>query len=420
MKLDTPIALIRPPVASMASTSLTGKINAPDRKENPVKNANELNRKRRRPLIPFPLGRRIAIALAFALLCGLLASGWSLGTAVFASTNDPLSAKVAEWARSHGMGGIVTGLETIQYRLNPPKLGGTTKIPHLKSRQNASQMALSPRMLVQDPIPSIVTPALPNEGIFQTVVTSHRLPVVQVAYLRPDRAHTSYLSAVIWMSGQHTRLEQHPGSEDPGHLSYWSNGSSVRNSAASGLVAVFNGGFKIKDSHGGFYANHHTVGVLRNGSASLVVYRDGHTEIGVWGRDVQMTPGVDSVRQNLQLLVDNRYLVKNIDAAVKSTWGVTVGASTFVWRSGIGITVQGDLVYAVGDALSARNLATLLLHAGAVRAMQLDINKTWTSYMWFTQTHTGKLTPHKAINFSRPAGRYFTRTSRDFFAVYYR
>ena len=222
------------------------------------------------------------------------------------------------------------------------------------------------------------------------------------------------------MSGQHTRLEQHPGSVDPGHLAYWSNNTSIANSGASGLIAAFNGGFKIKDSHGGFYANHHIVGVLRNGSASPVVYRDGHTEIGTWGRDVQMSANVVSVRQNLQLLVDNSHLVKNIDAAVKSTWGVTVGASTFVWRSGIGVTAQGDLIYAIGDALSARNLATVLLHAGAVRAMQLDINKAWTSYMWFTPTHTGKLTPHKAVNFHRPAGRYFAQTSRDFFAVYYR
>jgi hypothetical protein len=389
-------------------------------KESPVKSANELNRKRRRPLIPFPLGRRIAIALALVLLTGALVNGWSLGVAIFSPTNDPITAKVAEWARSHGLGGIVTGLETIQYRLNPPKLGGTTRIPHFKDQRNASHTVLNSRILIQNPIPSIVTPALPNEGIFQTVVTSHRLPVVQVAYLRPDRAHTSYLSAVIWMSGQHTRLEQHPGSQDPGHLSYWSNNTSIANSGASGLIAAFNGGFKIKDSHGGFYANHHTVGVLRNGSASLVVYRDGHTEIGTWGRDVQMSANVVSVRQNLQLLVDNSHLVKNIDAAVKSTWGVTVGASTFVWRSGIGVTAQGDLIYAIGDALSARNLATLLLHAGAVRAMQLDINKAWTSYMWFTQTHTGKLTPHKAVNFSRPAARYLAQTSRDFFAVYYR
>jgi len=365
------------------------------------------------------IGRRIGTALAIALLAGVLVTGWSLGKAVFTPINDPLSAKVAEWARDHGLGNVVTGLEALQYRLNPPKTGGTPKSAWLQSQStklnpNASTVAL------QDAVSSIVRPTLPGEGKFQAVVLSHGLPVVQVAYLRPDTVHTSYLSAVVWMSGQHTHLEQHPGVLDPGHLSLWSTKSSVKNSAASGLVAAFNGGFKIKDSRGGFYESGNSFGTLRDGAASLVVYRNGNTDIGAWGRDVRMSPDVVSVRQNLKLLVDKGRLANNLDAAVTSSWGKTLGASINVWRSGIGITDKGDLVYVIGDALSAHSLATLLRHAGSVRAMQLDINRAWISYMWFTQTSTDKLTPHKALNFERPANRYFTPTSRDFFAVYYR
>jgi hypothetical protein len=162
------------------------------------------------------------------------------------------------------------------------------------------------------------------------------------------------------------------------------------------------------------------VGVLTNGAASLVVYRNGKTEIGVWGSQLRLTRAVVSVRQNLQLLIDNGQLAQNLDAAVHANWGTTVGASINVWRSGLGITAQGDLLYVAGEALSAHSLATLLLNAGAVRAMQLDINKAWISYMWFKPTSTGKLAPHKVLNFQRPASRYFSPTSRDFFAVYYR
>jgi hypothetical protein len=389
-------------------------------KPDQVKDISHGNRKSGRSLIPFPVGRHIAMTLAFALTCLVLAAGWSLGAAVLAPTNDPMAAKVAEWARNHGLGSIVTGLESLQYRLNPPKIGGVPTIPLQKSLGNASTIALGSVAHLQSPVSSVATPALPGEGNFKAVVTLHHLPVVQVAYLRPDSVHTSYLSAVIWMSSEHTRFEQHPGSLDPGHLSLWANGSSVSNSAASGLVAAFNGGFKIKDSGGGFYANGHTIGVLRKGAASLVVYRNGNAAIGVWDRDVQMNSSVASVRQNLQLLVDSGRLAKNLNAAVKSTWGITVGGSTYVWRSGIGVTAKGDFVYVVGDALSAHSLAVLLLHAGAVRAMQLDINRTWTSYMWFTKSRAGKLSAHKVLKFDRPANRYFTSTSRDFFAVYYR
>ena len=42
---------------------------------------------------------------------------------------------------------------------------------------------------------------------------------------------------------------------------------------------------------------------LRPGAASLVIGADGRVTVGAWGRDVRMTPGVVSVRQNLVPLV---------------------------------------------------------------------------------------------------------------------
>lgn len=366
------------------------------------------------------IGRRVATVVVTALLGGILITGWSVGTAVFRPTNDPFSAKIAEWARDHGLGSVVTGLESVQYWMNPPKIGGTPKIQLLKDQGAPSDRAIATGVVLQNPLPSLVRPMLPGEGSFKAVVTSQNMPIVQVAYLRPDALHTSFLSAVVWMAGRHIRLEQHPGAVDPGKLDLWSKKPSITDSAASGLIAAFNGGFKIKDARGGFYQDGHTIGVLRNGAASLVVYSNGNTALGNWGRDVRMSSDVVSVRQNLQLLVDNHQLAKNLDAAVATTWGKTLGGSKYVWRSGIGITAKGDLVYVVGDALSAHSLASLLLRAGAVRAMQLDINKAWVSFMWFTPTSTGKLAPHKVADFERRADRYFTTTSRDFFAVYYR
>lgn len=367
------------------------------------------------------LGRRILVLTSAFLVVGFVATSWSVGHAVTSSVNDPISAKLAEWGRDHGLGSIVTGLEFLQYRLNPPKIGGTPSAIALGSHAFATSPSKTGGITVQQPIPTIVVPPLKNEGSFKSVVTFHGTSVVQVAYLRPDSLHTSYLSAVVWISGKHSHLFQHPGQSDPGHLSLWSQPTSVSNSASTGLLAAFNGGFKIKDSRGGYYENGHTAGVLRPGAASLVVYQNGSTNIGTWDHEVRMSADVISVRQNLRLLVDNGHLATNLDAAVKANWGITVGASTDVWRSGIGITANGDLVYVVGDALSARSLATLLQRAGAVRAMQLDINKTWISFMWFTHAKSASiLIPHKALNFQRPANRYFYPTSRDFFAVYFR
>jgi len=86
--------------------------------------------------------------------------------------------------------------------------------------------------------------------------------------------------------------------------------------------------------------------------------------------------------------------------------------------------------FVVMPALSARSLAVLLQRAGAVRAMELDINKAWVSFMWYSPAAGGSAaggsaaggspTPHKLLEFNRPADRYYAVNNRDFFAVYAR
>jgi hypothetical protein len=85
---------------------------------------------------------------------------------------------------------------------------------------------------------------------------------------------------------------------------------------------------------------------------------------------------VVAVRQNLNLLV-----VGGRPAAVAGVvgdWGATVGGVTNTWRSGLGVTRNGALVYVTGPDLAPLSLAQLLIRAGAVRAMELDINPDWT------------------------------------------
>ena len=63
-------------------------------------------------------------------------------------------------------------------------------------------------------------------------------------------------------------------------------------------------------------------------------------------------------------------------------WGETLGGHVFVWRSGVGIDARGNLVYAAGE-LDIVSLADVLRAAGAVRAMELDINSYWVSFDTF-------------------------------------
>ena len=90
-----------------------------------------------------------------------------------------------------------------------------------------------------------------------------------------------------------------------------------------------------------------------------------------------------------------------------------------VWRSGVGIDRHGNLIYAAADLQTVRTLAALLIHAGAVRAIELDINPEWPSFI--TYSSSGGLDPIKLVpNYQQSATRYLVPDDRDFFAVYAR
>ena len=59
----------------------------------------------------------------------------------------------------------------------------------------------------------------------------------------------------------------------------------------------------------------------------------------------------------------------------------------YVWRSGVGITADGALVYVGGPGLNITDLADLLVRAGAVRAMELDINTDWVNFSAYRPAH---------------------------------
>ena len=153
----------------------------------------------------------------------------------------------------------------------------------------------------------------------------------------------------------------------------------------------------------------------------MVYYRDGRIAIGNWDRSVRMTPDVVGVRQNLHLIVSGGRVPASVDYNVETSWGATLGGGYYVWRSGIGITRDGRVIFAYGPALNVRELAEVLHHAGAVTAMQLDINPAWMSYMYYLHDESAHPRPVNLLPTQlEPADRYYYPNSRDFTAVYAR
>ena len=136
-----------------------------------------------------------------------------------------------------------------------------------------------------------------------------------------------------------------------------------------------------------------------------------------------MSPDVVSVRQNLDLLVDGGQPVPGLDAADTTQWGATLGNAVYVWRSGVGVTADGALVYVGGPGLNITDLADLLVRAGAVRAMELDINTDWVNFSTYHPATPGRPSfggqrDRTPPGHDRHAGRYFESWwARDFITM---
>jgi hypothetical protein len=92
------------------------------------------------------------------------------------------------------------------------------------------------------------------------------------------------------------------------------------------------------------------------------------------------------------------------------------------WRSGLGITADGALVYVVGPQLDPVQVADLLVQAGAVRGMELDINPAWPVFASFKPaTRSGLAAADngtKLTNTYRGPATFFDRSyARDFITM---
>jgi hypothetical protein len=387
------------------------------------------------PSSPAPGGRRrrrhrVRNAVVLVLVVLVVPVGWSYAQALRAPGSAPVSARTVEWIKAHHGGPLVIAAERLWYTWHQPAVGGTPAggIPvaagadHPKPPKSAPAShapALPPHLPAPADLTPIASNPLPKEGRWQSVGRTVRgLPTIRVTYLRPDNIHTSLLAGVMWMDTRLLRARLIAGTQVPGFGSF-PYGAEIPRSLYPTLAATFNSGFLLADSGGGFYLDGQTAAPLVNGEASVVLYKDGSVDVGVWGRDVSMTPDVKAVRQNLWLLVDHGALSPRLTSDPSAAWGATVGGDVLVWRSGVGVTKDGALVYVDGPGLSATSLANLLRRAGAVRAMELDINTDWTNGFYYSasQGPTGFAAHALLPDQYRPPTRYTVPDERDFFVM---
>jgi hypothetical protein len=378
--------------------------------------------------------RWIRRGVAIAVVVLLIPVGMSYVHALQRPGTDSLGIRTVEWIRDHGGNGVVNTIERWWYTNNPPAVGG--RPDRIQVQGTGGEAAVSTRVPTQTvppqpahlppPMQRVATPAPSveaNEGIW---MPAGRLvggvPAEYITFVRPDGIHTSYYVALMWLDTKLLRATYVPGLQEPGGgPNPW--GSMIPDDQRNTVIAAFNSGFKMDTARGGVYFGGEMVRPLVDGSASLVIKNDGSATVGLWGRDVSMTPDVTTVRQNLALLIDNGQLDPALDENDTVKWGATLGNKALVWRSGVGVDSNGALIYAGGNSLSVLSLARTLQAAGAVRAMELDINTDWVSaYTYVNDPPEDPTAPVIGIklggDMARGGDRYFQAGERDFFAFF--
>jgi len=350
--------------------------------------SNQKHRRRAR-------NRRIRRIVAIVILGPLIWLSFSVGGALLnPALGSSAGSRLAEWARTHGGSGIVNWVENEWYSHHPPKVGGTVPQGAIRKTSGAGAVNSSvPHLATPSPITSLATPALPGEGQWSPVGRPvDGIPAVYKTTLRPDAIHTSYVVGVAWMDTKLLHATLYSGSWIPGGGPYRYT-APIAPQAARTLVTAFNAGFLMSDAQGGYYTGNKVVMPLRAGAASFVVYKNGTSDIVAWPSTGGVPSNVSSVRQNLDLLVQNGHEVSGLQANDTSKWGLTLGNAVYVWRSGLGVTADGALVYVAGPGLNITDLANILVRAGAVRAMELDINTDWVNFSSYKpSTSTGLAT----------------------------
>ncbi len=356
---------------------------------------------------------RIRRILALTLLFLLTYVSVAFISAMETPSNVPFGLRAIEWMRDNGAAWLVSDIERYYYRWSAPSTGGPAlrRLPKVGVAGAAAASTYQPA-----PIAPAINPPLSGEGQWHgTGPLVRGAPPVFVTTFRPDPNYPQMVAGVAWIDSTRAWLQLYPGRYEPANSGNVL--AEVPPQLRAGLLATFNSGFKLEDDGGGFVAFGHVYSPLRDGQATLIRYRDGTADVVSWNGGPDPGPNVELARQNLPLIVDRGQLNPNLQDGPQ--WGATLGNAVRVWRSGVGVDARGNIIYAAADNQTAQSLAEILQRAGAVRAMELDINSEWVSFNFYGSWDAAgaqKLVP----DMTRDATRYLTPDDRDFVAVYAR
>lgn len=363
--------------------------------------------------------RRRLAAIVFLVL--LSPAVYSYTTTMLKPSSLPLWPRSVEWLRAHHGNWLVDEVEHYYYSWTAPSKGGPglARLPAvgLAAGSKAKAQAKQLRAVWPPRVKPVFAQPLAGEGVWRATgpsINGHA-PVL-VTTFRSEVDYPRLVAYVAWFDRRRTSVAYYPGRYEPPRAP--ARGPMMVPFAQRGrLLATFNSGFVYKDGLNGSTIGGTMYEPLKQGLATLIAYRDGRVDIKAWNGGQAAGAQIAFARQSLPLILDNGRLSPALNDSTQ--WGYTLGNAVRVWRTGAGIDRRGNLIYAAADGQTVTTLAMILQRAGAVRAMQLDINPEWPTLN--TYTHRGGLGPTMIVpNYQQSPTRYLVPDDRDFFAIYRR
>jgi hypothetical protein len=347
-------------------------------------------------------------------------------------TSMTWSERSTEWVRTDMPLGnwMVDEGEHIYYSLNAPAKGGP-QLKHLPQFGLIHHVATEPRRAAvhrhahrharwPPRIKPIFPHPLPGEGVWRPTGPPVRGgPPVLVTTFRTELDYPRIVAYVAWFDHTRTAAAYYPGRYEPPSAAV-RGPMMVPYDQRWRLLATFNGGFTHDDGNNGSADNGRVNEPLIDGNATLIGYRNGRIGIVKWSGGANAGPNVAWARQSLAPIVWNGRLNPLLNTDPNSPqWGYTLGGVTRVWRTGVGVDRRGNLIYAVADDQTVITIAKILQHAGAVRAMEFDINPEWHTLITYSHRHglDPKMVEPQPM---QSATRYLVPDDRDFIAIYRR
>ncbi|MGH7204009.1 MAG: phosphodiester glycosidase family protein, partial [Candidatus Levyibacteriota bacterium] len=285
---------------------------------------------------------------------------------------------------------IQDNVNQVKYKTFHQTAQNTVAYAQSKTISASIEAAVAPKFPLEHIKPLIGDNSIPGEGDWTPVIVASNSPLIAKTTYRPDINRPYAVATLAKLNMSLSKLDIVAGLQQPGGRYMPGPGKIPEDIRTSNnLLAAFNGGFQQKDGYYGMIVGNTTYLPLEQNMATLVMYQNEVPKI-VRYTGQNLGNNIIAIRQNGPMLIENGQIVTSSNVWNMQTWGLTTTNSMYTWRSGVGVDKDGNLIYVSGPSLVPETLATALQAAGAVNAMQLDINPIWVRFSIFNLLGNGQ------------------------------